>query len=91
MDANWRYCTREICRLRTGRSRDRQIYGRKRHSIEGAGTPDSLTEHEYLFEEIQTDEDGATVPGRYCVGLCEIEVPPERMRPRRLKKKQLKS
>ena len=90
MEETWRYCTRSICRLRTGRSRDRQIYGRKRRSMQDPGKPDSLSEHEYLFEEIQTDEDGAPVPGRYCFGLCEIDTPPERMRPRRLKMKQLK-
>lgn len=72
MDEPWRFCTRPVCRLRSDRSRDRQIYTRRRRAIEENFSADRIAEFEHFSSSGQPGDDGT--PGRYCPGLCETEM-----------------
>jgi hypothetical protein len=90
MDEEVFYCTRPVCRLRSDRSRDRQIFTRRRRIAAGKEAADPLSEHNHLHEKQQSPEGNQLPPGRYCLGLCEIEPPPERTLPGPVTEKALK-
>ena len=72
MDEQWRLCTRPVCRLRSDRSRDRQIYTRRRRAIKETLSAGRVAEFEHLSAPDQPGDNGT--PGRYCPGLCETEM-----------------
>ena len=85
MDEKWRFCTRPVCRLRSDRSRDRQIYTRKRHAMENDPSADRLAEFEHF--DSGNEAGGGGAEGRYCPGLCETEPDPSENHRRILLKK----
>jgi hypothetical protein len=81
MDEKVFYCTLSVCRLRSDRSRDRQIFTRRRRTAARKEAADPLSEHDHLHEKQPSPEEDQFPSGRYCLGLCEIDPPPERTLP----------
>lgn len=81
MQEKWRLCTRPVCRLRSDRSRDRQVYTRRRGALGGKSVEGRPLQVDSLFGEAPEGSEAAPLPGRYCDGLCERDLPPERTLP----------